>query len=229
MGKESGLALETDKTVLIYIAMVSCRLLCLVEMMEKTVSNDEQTPNPEEPLEQGQTFEAGSDANPAGELVEDVDAAELVSQISALSLEIEQGKEQSTRIQAEMQNVRRRAEQDVEKAHKFGVEKFAGDMVTVVDNLERALEAIPAEDESLKAAREGIELTLKSMLDGLTRHHVVSLDPAGEPFDPKFHQAMTMVPNPDMEPNTVMEVFQKGYTLHGRLVRPAMVVVSKAP
>ncbi|MCV6614021.1 MAG: nucleotide exchange factor GrpE [Cellvibrionaceae bacterium] len=204
--------------------------------MEKAVSTEENSPNTE--AEQQAQPEAASESiempevdesDVAAERVEDVNPVELIGQIEALNNELAQAKDQAIRAQAEAQNVRRRAEQDVEKAHKFGLEKFVGDMLTVVDNLERALGAMDAEDEALKASREGIELTHKSLLDGLKRHKVEQIDPAGEPFDPEYHQAMTMVPNPEVEPNTVMDVFQKGYTLHGRLVRPAMVVVAKAP
>ena len=99
----------------------------------------------------------------------------------------------------------------------------------MADNLERALASVDVSDAQFATVVEGLELILKSLIDGLKRHQVVQLDPKGEPFDPQFHQAMTMVPNPEVEPNTVIDVFQKGYTLHGRLVRPAMVVVSKAP
>lgn len=138
-------------------------------------------------------------------------------------------KDQALRGQAEAQNARHRAQQDVEKARKFAVEKLLQDLLPVVDNLERALASIDREDEANKAVIEGIELTHKSFVDTLTKNSVEVVDPAGEPFDPELHQAMTQVPNPDVEPNTVLEVFQKGYRLHGRLVRPAMVVVSKAP
>jgi len=193
------------------------------------VSSEEQNPNVDAEATSEAPEMAPEAQEGAEERVEDVNPAELVLQIEGLQAEIAKLKDQELRTQAEMHNVRRRAEQDVEKAHKFGVEKFVGDMLTVIDNLERALASMDAEDEALKAAREGIELTLKSMQDGLKRHSVEAIDPAGEPFDPEFHQAMTMVPNPDLEPNTVMDVFQKGYTLHGRLVRPAMVVVAKAP
>lgn len=193
------------------------------------MSSEEQNPNVDAEATSEASEMAPEAQEGAEERVEDVNPAELVLQIEGLQAEIAKLKDQELRTQAEMHNVRRRAEQDVEKAHKFGVEKFVGDMLTVIDNLERALASMDAEDEALKAAREGIELTLKSMQDGLKRHKVEAIDPAGEPFDPEFHQAMTMVPNPDLEPNTVMDVFQKGYTLHGRLVRPAMVVVAKAP
>lgn len=155
------------------------------------------------------------------------DVEALSAQVETLANALASAKEQTLRAQAEAQNSRRRAEQDIEKAHKFGQEKLVTDLLPVVDNLERALSSIDREAEANKPIIEGIELTLKSFLDSLARHQVVSLNPAGEPFDPQLHQAMTMVDNPDVEPNTVIDVFQKGYTLHGRLVRPAMVVVAK--
>ncbi|WP_049723881.1 nucleotide exchange factor GrpE [Gilvimarinus polysaccharolyticus] len=155
------------------------------------------------------------------------ESEQLSPEVEDLVNALAAAKEQTLRAQAEAQNSRRRAEQDIEKAHKFGQEKLVADMLPVVDNLERALAAIDREAEANKPICEGIELTLKSFLDGLARHQVVALNPVGEPFDPQLHQAMTMVDNPDVEPNTVIDVFQKGYTLHGRLVRPAMVVVAK--
>jgi molecular chaperone GrpE len=133
------------------------------------------------------------------------------------------------RSQADAQNARRRAEQDIEKAHKFGQDKIVNDLLPVVDNLERALSAIDMNNETFTAIAEGIQLTLKSFIDALARHQVLVVNPHGEPFDPNLHQAVSAVPNPDVEPNTVINVFQKGYTLNGRLLRPAMVVVSKAP
>ncbi len=132
--------------------------------------------------------------------------------------------DQMLRERAETQNIRRRVQKDVENARKFALEKFVSELLPVIDNLERALEA----SGDVAAVKEGIELTLKSFLDVLAKFQVEALDPLGEPFDANFHQAMTMVLNPDMEPNTVMDVMQKGYTLNGRLMRPAMVVVSKA-
>lgn len=155
--------------------------------------------------------------------------ATLQEEIASLNDSLASAKDQALRMQAEAQNARRRAQLDVEKAHKFAVEKLLKDLLPVVDNLERALAAIDREDEAMKAVIEGIELTHKSFMDTLAKNSVEVVDPAGQPFDPELHQAMTQVPNPELEPNTVMDVFQKGYTLHGRLVRPAMVVVSKAP
>jgi molecular chaperone GrpE len=153
----------------------------------------------------------------------------LQAQLATLAAAYESAKEQSLRSQADAQNARRRAEQDVEKAHKFGLEKMVNDLLPVVDNLERALASIDQTNEAFAAYIEGIQLTHKSFVDALARHQVAVVSPEGEPFDPNLHQAVSAVPNPDVEPNTVLNCFQKGYTLHGRLVRPAMVVVSKAP
>ena len=134
------------------------------------------------------------------------------------------------RVQAEMQNLRRRTEQDIEKAHKYSQEKFSTELLSVMDNLERALAAAANhEDDTVKAIYEGVDLTLKSFTDCFNRFHIEAEDPMGEPFDPQLHQAMTIIENAEVEPNTVIEVMQKGYTLHGRVIRPAMVVVSKEP
>lgn len=133
------------------------------------------------------------------------------------------------RIKAEMENLRRRTELDVEKAHKFALEKFAGDLLAVVDTLERGLEMSDPNDEAIKPMREGMELTLKMFDDTLRRYQVEALNPEGEPFNPEQHQAMAMQESASAEPGSVLKVFQKGYLLNGRLLRPAMVVVSKAP
>ena len=154
------------------------------------------------------------------------DADKLAQDLVAATAEIESLKDQMLRIQAEAQNVRRRAEQDVEKAHKFGVEKFANEMLPIVDSLERAIEAF-GEDEALKPMREGVEMTMNMFLSGLDKFEMKQVNPKGEMFDPALHQAMSMIPVPDTAANTVVEVMQKGYTLHGRLVRPAMVIVAK--
>lgn len=133
------------------------------------------------------------------------------------------------RAQAEVQNMRRRCEADVEKAHKFAVEKFSGELLSVVDNLERALQTVPDRNHELvKSLYEGIELTMKEFVDVLGKFNVEQIDPEGEPFDPQLHQAMSMVENNEVEPNTVIGVMQKGYSLNGRVIRPAMVMVSKA-
>lgn len=132
------------------------------------------------------------------------------------------------RAQAEVQNMRRRAEADIEKAHKYALEKFSAELLNVMDNMERALQAVAdPEEESVKALCEGIELTIKEFLTVLNKFSIEQIDPEGEPFDPQLHQAMSLVDNPDVEPNTVIAVVQKGYSLNGRVIRPAMVMVSK--
>lgn len=153
----------------------------------------------------------------------------LADEIERLQADLEQAKDMAMRAQADAQNVKRRAEQDVEKARKFALERFCSELLPVVDNLERALEATAGEDAALAPIAEGVELTLKSFVDALRKFQIEPVDPVGEPFDPQMHQAMSMIENPDAEPNTVLMVMQKGYTLNGRLVRPAMVMVSKAP
>jgi len=137
-------------------------------------------------------------------------------------------KDDLLRVQAEMQNLRRRTEQDIEKAHKYGQEKFSIELLAVMDNLERSLEAASnSEDEAIKAIRVGVDLTLKGFTDCFTKFNIEAVDPLGEPFDPQLHQAMSIQENTETEPNTVIAVMQKGYTLHGRVIRPAMVMVSK--
>lgn len=148
-------------------------------------------------------------------------------EIAGLREEVERAKDSALRAQAEAQNAKRRAEQDVEKARKYALERFAGELLPVVDNLERALESAGGDEDVVKPIAEGVELTLKSFLNALQKYNIEPVNPMGEPFDPQLHQAMSQVENPDVEPNTVVAVMQKGYTLNGRLVRPAMVMVSK--
>jgi len=163
---------------------------------------------------------------PAAEVVAEGD---LVARVQGLEEQLAAAQDQSLRMAADLQNVRRRAEQDVEKAHKFALEKFANDLLPVVDSLERGLEMTSPDDEAIKAVRDGMELTLKLFLDTLKRHQLEPVDPHGAPFNPEHHQAMVMEESIHAEPNTVLKVFQKGYLLNGRLLRPAMVVVAKAP
>lgn len=153
----------------------------------------------------------------------------LDARIAKLQSDIERLNDRTLRAQADAQNVKRRAEQEMEKARKYALERFAGELLPVVDNLERALEAASGDDEAIKPIAEGVELTLKSFQDVLKKFQVEPVDPVGEPFDPQRHQAMSLIDNPDAQPNTVLAVMQKGYTLNERLLRPAMVVVSKAP
>jgi molecular chaperone GrpE len=177
-----------------------------------------------EPVEQADPVESGEAAEGA-EGADDVALEDLVAQLQE---EVAAARDQALRAQAEAQNTKRRAEQDVEKARKFALEQFTRDLLPVVDTLERALEAASSGEEVSKPIAEGVELTLKSFLDAMGRFNIEKVDPVGEPFDPNMHQAMSMVENDQVEPNSVIAVVQKGYTLNGRLVRPAMVMVSKA-
>ena len=155
---------------------------------------------------------------------------DLAVRVQVLEEQLAAAQDQSLRVAADLQNVRRRAEQDVEKAHKFALEKFAGDLLPIIDSLERGLELSNPGDENIRPMREGIELTLKMFQDTLKRYQLEAIDPTGgEPFNAEHHQAMAMQESHDLEPNSVLKVFQKGYQLNGRLLRPAMVVVSKAP
>ncbi len=149
--------------------------------------------------------------------------------MAKLEEDLNAARDAALRAHADAQNIKRRAEQDVEKARKFALESFSRELLPVVDNLERTLAVTAGHDESVKPIIEGVELTLKSFTDALRKFNIEPVDPEGEPFDPQLHQAMSMVENADVEPNTVIAVMQKGYTLNSRLVRPAMVMVSKAP
>tara|TARA_B100001057_G_scaffold397587_1_gene407788 strand:+ start:1473 stop:2078 length:606 start_codon:yes stop_codon:yes gene_type:complete len=142
--------------------------------------------------------------------------------------QLEELNEALLRSQADLQNSRRRAERDIENAHKYAVEKFVKDLLAVIDSMDRALELATTTDGFDVAMLEGTQMTHKLLLDTISRHGVEPIDPAGEPFDPQQHQAMSMVESEDQEPNTVMAVMQKGYTLEGRVIRAAMVVVTKA-
>jgi len=149
------------------------------------------------------------------------------AEAQALAQQLEELKDQAIRVKADAQNVRRRAEMDVEKAHKFALEKFAKELLPVIDSLEKAVEAEEASGNEMTPLREGVEMTLSMFLSSISKFNLEQLDPVGKPFDPSLHEAMSLVEVPNAEPNTVIASMQKGYTLNGRLVRPAMVMVSK--
>lgn len=189
-------------------------------------SADESTEAREESQQENQEIDGEQAAKNGGDA--ELDVEQLLEKLAEAELAAAKARDDLLRVQAEMQNLRRRTEQDVEKAHKFGQEKFSVELLSVLDNLERALAAAADhEDESVKAIYEGVDLTLKSFIDCFTKFNIEAVDPMGEPFDPALHQAMSIQENPDVEPNTVIAVMQKGYTLHGRVIRPAMVMVSK--
>jgi molecular chaperone GrpE len=149
-----------------------------------------------------------------------------------LMKENEELKDARLRAAAEMENLRRRTARDVHDARSYAIANFAREMLSVSDNMRRALEAIPQEarklgDPGFKALIDGVELTERDMLSALERHGVKKLDPEGEKFDPNFHQAMFEVPREDVPNNTVVQVVQTGYVIGERVLRPAMVGVSK--
>ncbi|MFG6138824.1 nucleotide exchange factor GrpE [Halomonas sp. B23F22_10] len=196
------------------------------ELARQQDEADTQTQVEPEPVE-GELEGAAEAAEENAEAASDTPEAEmLAAKVEELEQALEEAKDQSMRTAAEAQNVRRRAEQEAEKARKFALEKFVKELLPVVDSLEKALEAMG--EDATEAHREGVSMTLKMQIDVLNKFGVEQVEPSGEPFDPQYHEAMAMVPNPELEPNTVMDVMQKGYLLNGRLVRPAMVVVSQA-
>ena len=161
---------------------------------------------------------------------ETMDAGEdnLEANIEALEAKVQENWDHYVRTKAEMDNMRRRGERDLENAHKYALERFALELLPVKDSLEMGVVAAQEDTADLDKVREGTEMTLRMLDSAMEKFHIKAVEPLDEPFDPELHQAMAMIEAPDKEPNTVINVMQKGYTLNERLVRPAMVVVSKA-
>ncbi|MEJ2308047.1 MAG: nucleotide exchange factor GrpE [Gammaproteobacteria bacterium] len=153
---------------------------------------------------------------------------DLQQQLEAAQAKAEQNLELALRAKAELDNAARRHTQDLEKAHKFALDGFVRELLQVRDSLELGIQAGQAENAGVDKLLEGSELTLKLLSDAMGKFGVEQIDPDGQPFDPEEHQAMSMQPRDDVPPNTVVAVVQKGYKLNGRLVRPAMVMVSQA-
>ena len=195
---------------------------------------DEKSPVDEEGIKsEASTGEAETHEEATVESEHDVSESDAETQAeptdtASPETQIEELKESVLRAQAELLNVRRRAERDVENAHRYAIEKFAKDLLAVLDSMDRALELARTTDGFDMAMLEGTEMTHKLLLDTAAKHGVEAIDPVGVAFDPKEHQAMSMVPSTEHAPNTVMAVMQKGYKLEGRVIRAAMVVVSQA-
>jgi molecular chaperone GrpE len=180
------------------------------------------------PEEMELTFDEGAeemalDSDMAEESAEDL--SELLAQAQAKA---DEHYEQLVRTHAELDNLKKRHARDLENAHKFALDKFVADLLGVWDSLELGHNAALDETANVDRLREGTELTLKMLGDVMAKFGVEQIDPIDQPFNPEFHQAMSMQPRADVDPNTVVAVVQKGYTLNGRLVRPAMVMVSQA-
>lgn len=200
-------------------------------MSEKDVKNQEDIKMAEEAVEQVEEIAAELEGELEGEIVEELtgDAAridELEKALEEAEAKAAENMDLALRTKAEAENIRRRSENDVSNARKFAIEKFANELLAVVDSIEQGLQN-KAETEEAKAIQEGMELTLKMALSTLEKFGVEQLNPLEEVFDPQLHEAMTMVPSPDHESNTIIDVFQKGYSLNGRLIRPARVVVAQ--
>ncbi|ATO31782.1 Protein GrpE [Dickeya dianthicola] len=193
------------------------------------MSSKEQKSPDEQVLDQKEAAEGQqADAVPETTAVADPRDERIAELEAQLNDAQQRERESALRARAEMENVRRRAELDVEKAHKFALEKFAGEILPVIDNLERALEMADKSNDALSGMIEGVELTLKAMLSAVNKFGIEVVADVNVSFNPEIHQAMTLLESADHAPNHVMMVMQKGYTLNGRLLRPAMVAVSKA-
>ncbi len=185
--------------------------------------------------DEGQTEAAGNEAAEQADTPwsgETGAQAEAEAALEALREENESLKDQLLRALAEMENLRQRTAREIKDARSYSIANFARDVLNVSDNLHRAMAALPesertAADPALHALLEGVEMTERDLQATLEKHEVRRLDPAGERFDPHFHQAMFEVPNPDVPNNTVVEVMQEGYVIGERVLRPAMVGVAK--
>lgn len=184
------------------------------------MNEETQASNEEQSVTSGEAPQDESSADPA---------ADTEAQLAAALAKADENWDQVLRTRAELENLRRRSERELENAHKYALEKFARELLPVRDSLELGLQAASeGEQVDTDKLREGIELTLKMLTDVMEKFGISEINPADAPFDPEQHQAMSLLESPDKAPNTVLSVMQKGYTLNDRLIRPAMVVVSKA-
>lgn len=205
-------------------------------MSESNDPQNEQTQPPVDEVETSQEGQVESELN-QDETTADVEVLDpneakildLEAQLAEAQQALHDQKEGALRALAEGENAKRRAETEIDKARKFALEKFAGDLLPVIDSLDQAVRYADPENEALKPILEGLELTQKTFNDTVSKHGLVVLDPQGETFNPEMHQAMSMQESADVPPNTVLAVVQKGYQINGRLLRPAMVMVSQAP
>ncbi|HIE0660083.1 MULTISPECIES: nucleotide exchange factor GrpE [unclassified Providencia] len=197
------------------------------------MSSKDQNMHDEQAFEQNESQKVQAEQEASVQQADELQADEqaLATRIAELEQQLEASqkteREVMLRAHAEIENIRRRTEQDIEKAHKFALEKFSNELLPVIDNLERAIDAADHESEESKAMLEGLNLTLKTFLDAVAKFGIEPVSDINVPFNPDVHQAITMIESPDHQANHVIEVMQKGYTLNNRLLRPAMVIVSK--
>lgn len=191
---------------------------------------NEHPPQHDEELEAGKEAEQQNAEQDVIELTEEQQRIiELEAAVIAAETKLVEQKDSVMRAIAEADNARKRAQGEIDKARKFALEKFAGELLPVADNLERALQVANPEDEAIKPIVDGVEMTLKSFFSTIEKFGMAVIDPQGQPFNPEKHQAMSMQENAELPANTVMAVMQKGYEINGRLLRPAMVLVTRAP
>jgi molecular chaperone GrpE len=198
------------------------------------MSEHQERPTPEEaerreagPAEEA-TFDDGAAEMEADSEVAEQSAEDLSTLLEQARAKADEHYEQMVRAHAELDNLKKRHARDLENAHKFALDKFVADLLGVRDSLELGHNAAQDDAADVEKLREGTELTLKMLSDVMAKFGVEQLDPLDQPFNPEYHQAMSMQPRSDVAPNTVVAVVQKGYLLNGRLVRPAMVMVSQA-
>ncbi len=189
------------------------------------MSETEQNQEVETEIEASSTESAESTASESPE-TEEVTIESLQEKLAAAEAKADDNWDQLVRNRAEMENIRRRSERDLANAHKFALEKFAQELLPVIDSMEMGVAAAMDENADVSKLREGTEMTLKMFETAIEKFGIKGVHPHGETFNPEHHQAMTMIDSPEHEPNTIIDVMQKGYLLNERLVRPAMVVVA---
>ncbi len=188
------------------------------ESPEFDASVEEQIPTVEETLEA---------ADEALEQAQEAVSEDIEALLAESRAEADKHRDMALRIQADMENLRRRTRIDVENAHKYALDKFVDALIPAMDSMEMGIEAASKEGATLESIREGVSITFKQLLDVLNEFNVERIDPKGEKFDPQQHEAMTMISSPDHDSNTVVDVIQKGYSLNERLIRPARVIVAQ--
>ncbi|MCR9214163.1 MAG: nucleotide exchange factor GrpE [Proteobacteria bacterium] len=198
--------------------------------MNEAKQTPEENKDPAEHAADTPASETGEEAPSIAEKGETDFGAEVDPRLEEQQAEITGLKDKLLRAMAEVENMRRRAEKEKEDAHNYAITKFARDVLAVSDNLQRAIQSIPAEaraNEDVKAVVTGVEMTEAELLSTLEKHKITKISPEGKKFDPNLHQAMFEIENPSVEPGTVMQVVQHGYLIADRLLRPAMVGVAK--
>ncbi len=192
------------------------------------IITDQDKPEPEaetKEIEEAVETEPALDAPPAPEAM----IEELKNELAQAEQKAQDNWDKAVRTLAEMENLKKRTQKDLEDAHKYALTGFAKELLPVLDSLELGLQAATGDSEDVKKFREGSELTIKQFDTVFAKFNVLKIDPIGQPFNAEHHQAMVMQETVEAAPNTVVNVFQKGYMLNGRLLRPALVVVAKAP